>query len=103
MRVASFPSRKLMLGGQYMGLWPVLYAKVAGTLKFPPEYPFKPPAVTMITPSGTEFYITSLSTGRFQPNTRLCFSFSDFHPKEWNPSWQVSTILVGLLSFMVSL
>lgn len=39
--------------------------------------------------------------GRFQTNTRLCFSFSDFHPKEWNPSWQVSTILVGLLSFMV--
>jgi hypothetical protein len=24
-----------------------------GTLKFPAEYPFKPPAVTMITPSGS--------------------------------------------------
>ena len=56
----------------------------------------------MITPSGVpshENYV--LMPGRFQPNTRLCFSFSDFHPKEWNPSWQVSTILVGLLSFMV--
>jgi hypothetical protein len=57
----------------------------------------------MITPSGMWTCFISLTTGRFQPNTRLCFSFSDFHPKEWNPSWQVSTILVGLLSFMVLL
>jgi len=27
-----------------------------GTLKFPPEYPFKPPAVTMVTPSGIISY-----------------------------------------------
>ncbi|CAA15718.1 Ubiquitin conjugating enzyme Ubc6 [Schizosaccharomyces pombe] len=67
-------------GGQYHG-----------TLIFPPDYPFKPPAIRMITPSG-----------RFQTNTRLCLSFSDFHPKSWNPSWMVSTILVGLVSFMTS-
>lgn len=65
-------------GGQYMG-----------TLMFPAEYPFKPPAIRMITPSG-----------RFEPNTRLCLSISDYHPKTWNPAWSVSTILVGLLSFM---
>ncbi len=62
-----------------------------GVLVFPADYPFKPPAIKMITPSG-----------RFQCNTRLCLSISDFHPKSWNPSWQVSTILTGLVSFMTS-
>lgn len=62
-----------------------------GTLIFPPEYPFAPPAIRMHTPSG-----------RFQPSTRLCLSISDFHPKSFNPAWEVSTILIGLLSFMTS-
>lgn len=44
----------------------------------------------MITPSG-----------RFKTNTRLCLSFSDFHPDTWNPTWSLSTILTGLLSFML--
>ncbi|CAG8497162.1 5284_t:CDS:2 [Racocetra fulgida] len=39
---------------------------------------------------------------RFQPDTRLCLSMSDFHPSTWNPSWSVATILTGLLSFMTS-
>lgn len=60
-----------------------------GTLTFPPTYPFAPPAIRMHTPSG-----------RFQTSTRLCLSISDFHPKSFNPAWEVSTILVGLLSFM---
>lgn len=60
-----------------------------GTLRFPPDYPFKPPSIQMHTPSG-----------RFQPSTRLCLSISDFHPKSFNPAWEVSTILIGLLSFM---
>ncbi|PRT55300.1 Ubiquitin-conjugating enzyme E2 6 [Wickerhamiella sorbophila] len=67
-------------GGEYMG-----------TLLFPPDYPFQPPSIRMITPSG-----------RFKPNTRLCLSISDFHPDTWNPGWSVATILVGLLSFMNS-
>lgn len=67
-------------GGQY---W--------GTLMFPSNYPFAPPAIRMHTPSG-----------RFQPSTRLCLSISDFHPKSFNPAWEVSTILTGLLSFMTS-
>ncbi|KAI9051301.1 hypothetical protein LZ554_005402 [Drepanopeziza brunnea f. sp. 'monogermtubi'] len=62
-----------------------------GTLIFPPSYPFAPPAIRMHTPSG-----------RFQPSTRLCLSISDFHPKSFNPAWEVSTILIGLLSFMTS-
>lgn len=58
---------------------------------FPPQYPFAPPAIRMHTPSG-----------RFVPSERLCLSISDFHPKSFNPAWEVSTILIGLLSFMTS-
>ncbi len=61
-----------------------------GVLRFPPEYPFKPPSVIMLT-----------KNGRFKTNTRLCLSMSDFHPESWNPMWSVSSILTGLLSFML--
>lgn len=60
-----------------------------GILRFPSDYPFKPPAISMVTPNG-----------RFSCNTRLCLSMSDYHPDTWNPAWSVSTILTGLLSFM---
>jgi len=62
-----------------------------GVLLFPCEYPFKPPGIKMFTPSG-----------RFQPDKKICFSMSDFHPGTWNPAWSVATILTGLLSFMLS-
>ena len=62
-----------------------------GSLVFPPDYPFAPPAIRMHTPSG-----------RFRPSERLCLSISDFHPKSFNPAWEVSTILLGVLSFMTS-
>ena len=61
-----------------------------GTVTFPPEYPFKPPSIQMLTPSG-----------RFKTNTRLCLSMSDFHPETWNPMWSVGTILMGLFSFFL--
>lgn len=61
-----------------------------GKLIFPRDYPFKPPRIIMLTPNG-----------RFEINTRLCLSISDFHPDSWNPAWSVATILTGLLSFMV--
>ncbi|EIW78781.1 UBC-like protein [Coniophora puteana RWD-64-598 SS2] len=62
-----------------------------GVLLFPSEYPFRPPGIKMLTPSG-----------RFQPDKKICFSMSDFHPGSWNPAWSVATILTGLLSFMLS-
>jgi ubiquitin-protein ligase len=40
-----------------------------GELKFPTEYPLKPPGILFHTPNG-----------RFEINTRLCFSMSDYHP-----------------------
>jgi ubiquitin-conjugating enzyme E2 J2 len=59
-----------------------------GVLKFPYDYPYKPPSLQMITPSG-----------RFHTKQKLCLSFTDFHPESWNPMWSVSTILSGLVSF----
>ncbi|KOB70272.1 putative Ubiquitin-conjugating enzyme E2 J2 [Operophtera brumata] len=61
-----------------------------GKIMFPREFPFKPPSIYMITPNG-----------RFKTNTRLCLSITDFHPDTWNPAWSISTILTGLLSFML--
>lgn len=98
-----------------------------GKLVFPPEYPYRPPSIYMLTPSG-----------RFDVNTRLCLSMrcgrdwsrsrrcalrraasapaslltlgapdaptrahSDFHPETWVPAWSVGTILNGILSFML--
>jgi len=60
-----------------------------GKLVFPSEYPMKPPEIYMITPNG-----------RFETNTKICLSMSSFHPESWNPSWSVSTILLGIMSFM---
>jgi ubiquitin-conjugating enzyme E2 J2 len=57
-----------------------------GLIKFPAEYPNKPPSIYMITPSG-----------RFKTDTRLCLSMSDFHPDHWNPNWTLSSLLYGIL------
>ncbi|XP_014521555.1 ubiquitin-conjugating enzyme E2 34 isoform X1 [Vigna radiata var. radiata] len=61
-----------------------------GKIKFPPEYPYKPPGISMTTPNG-----------RFMTQKKICLSMSDFHPESWNPMWSVSSILTGLLSFMM--
>ena len=37
-----------------------------GKVKFPPEYPFKPPSIYILTPNG-----------RFATNKRICMSMSD--------------------------
>ena len=66
-------------GGQYHG-----------KLVFPSDYPYKPPSIMMLTPSG-----------RFETNKRLCLSMSDFHPETWVPAWSVASILNGVLSFML--
>jgi ubiquitin-conjugating enzyme E2 J2 len=40
-------------------------------------------------------------SGRFEPNQRICLSMSDFHPETWNCMWSVSSILQGVVSFML--
>lgn len=77
--VISGPENSPYFGGMYHG-----------SLVFTQQYPFKPPSIYMRTPNG-----------RFQTNRRLCLSISDYHPDEWNPAWSVSSILTGLLSFML--
>merc|ERR1712228_72287 len=60
-----------------------------GVLKFPKDYPYKAPSIMLFTPNG-----------RFQINTKICLSNSDFHPESWSPFWSVSNILTGFVSFM---
>ena len=60
-----------------------------GRILLPPEYPFKPPHIVMLTP-----------TGRFEINTKVCLSFSAFHPELWQPAWGIRLILEALISFL---
>lgn len=59
-----------------------------GRLVFPPEYPFKPPDVFFLTPSG-----------RFEINKKICLSLTGYHPEHWRPAWGVSTALIAIISF----
>ncbi|KAL0237041.1 hypothetical protein PCE1_000438 [Barthelona sp. PCE] len=61
-----------------------------GRISVPPSYPLKP----------VEIYLLSES-GRWETNSRICMSNTGFHPEEWNPTWNLRNILVGLRSFMV--
>jgi ubiquitin-conjugating enzyme E2 J2 len=60
-----------------------------GKVTFPKDYPFAPPGIRMITPSG-----------RFTPNFPICLSVSDYHPEFWNQVLCISTILFELLYTM---
>jgi len=65
-------------GGEYLG-----------RLQFPPNFPFAPPSILLITPSG-----------RFETEKRLCTTMSDFHPETWSPMWTAGNVIRGLVSFM---
>eukprot|EP00250_Pteridium_aquilinum_P033072 c5172_g1_i1 orf=112-1059(+) len=60
-----------------------------GRIQLPPEYPFKPPSFMLLTPNG-----------RFETQTKICLSISQYHPEHWQPSWSVRTALVALIAFM---
>lgn len=60
-----------------------------GRILLPPEYPFKPPHIMFLTPSG-----------RFETNTKVCLSFSAYHPELWQPAWGIRLILEALISFL---
>lgn len=60
-----------------------------GKILLPAEYPFKPPNIMFSTPNG-----------RFETNTKLCLSFSAYHPELWQPAWGVRLILEALISFL---
>jgi len=93
--IVAKPTEKNMLVWHYVlhdlaGESPYAGGVYWGKLVFPKEYPLKPPAIYMLSPSG-----------RFMTGTRLCLSMSDFHPESWNPSWRIESILIGLVSFML--
>ncbi|CAA7015625.1 unnamed protein product [Microthlaspi erraticum] len=60
-----------------------------GRIQLPADYPFKPPSFMLLTPNG-----------RFEINTKICLSISNYHPEHWQPSWSVRTALVALIAFM---
>ncbi|CAN8274950.1 unnamed protein product [Cochlearia groenlandica] len=62
-----------------------------GRIQLPTDYPFKPPSFLLLTPSG-----------RFETNTKICLSISNYHPEHWQPSWSVRTALMALIAFMPS-
>ena len=53
-----------------------------GRVTFPQDYPFAPPGIQFVTPSG-----------RFRPETKICMSMSDYHPESWNPAWRALRVL----------
>ena len=86
---SNFLHAHFLLSGEVFHDTPYEGGVYHGVLQFPKEYPFKPPSIIMRTPSG-----------RFNPNNKICFSMSDFHPESWEPSWSIRTILSGFVSFM---
>lgn len=78
--VITGPPDTPYVGGQYYG-----------HLTFPKNFPYAPPSIAMMTPSG-----------RFHPGAHVCTTFTSMHPEEWNPAWTVESILTGFLSFMTS-
>ncbi|KAG7092256.1 hypothetical protein E1B28_008620 [Marasmius oreades] len=54
----------------------------------PAEYPFRPPSLMVLTPNG-----------RFELNTKICISFTNYHEELWQPAWGVRTAIVGLQGF----
>ena len=39
-------------------------------------------------------------SGRFDTNTKVCLSFSAFHPELWQPAWGIRLILEALIAFL---
>jgi len=60
-----------------------------GRILLPAEYPYKPPHIIFLTKSG-----------RFEINTKVCLSFSAYHPELWQPAWGIRLILEALISFL---
>ncbi|EJD52887.1 UBC-like protein [Auricularia subglabra TFB-10046 SS5] len=57
-------------------------------IQLPGEYPFRPPSIMMLTPNG-----------RFELNTKICISFTNYHEELWQPAWGVRTAIIGLQGF----
>ena len=62
-----------------------------GRVLLPSNYPFRPPDIVLLTPSG-----------RFETGKKICLSISSFHPNNWQPSWSIRTALTALSAFFTT-
>jgi ubiquitin-protein ligase len=63
-----------------------------GEITLPNEYPLKPPNFIFLTPNG-----------RFQTNTKICTTFSAYHQETYTSTWNILTMMEGLISFMTDI
>ena len=61
-----------------------------GKISIPDRYPFQPPKIRMLTPSG-----------RFNTGEDICTTFTNYHQESWSPSWNLRFISMGFVSFML--
>jgi len=60
-----------------------------GKILLASTYPLKPADFIFITPNG-----------RFEVNKKICTSFSGFHPESHTSTWNILTMMQGIISFM---
>ena len=53
------------------------------------QYPLKPPNFHFITPNG-----------RFETNKNICTTFSSYHQETYTSTWNIMTMMQGMISFM---
>jgi ubiquitin-conjugating enzyme E2 J2 len=53
------------------------------------NYPLKPPNFYFINPNG-----------RFQTNVKICTTFSSYHQETYTSTWNVMSMMEGMISFM---
>lgn len=62
-----------------------------GLLEMHENYPFGAPKLFFYTPSG-----------RFEIDTPICTSFTNYHPESWTSAWNIRSLLLATVSFMTS-
>jgi ubiquitin-protein ligase len=60
-----------------------------GKVVLPHNYPLSPPDFYFITPNG-----------RFETNKKICTTFSSYHKDEYTSTWNVLTMMEGMISLM---
>jgi ubiquitin-conjugating enzyme E2 J2 len=60
-----------------------------GKVDLPHEYPLKPPKFQFRTPNG-----------RFDTNKSICTTFSNYHQDTYTSTWNVMSMMEGMISFM---
>ena len=63
-----------------------------GKIHLDEQYPLKPPNFYFITPNG-----------RFKTNMKICTTFSAYHQETYTSTWNIMTMMEGMISFMTDL